>query len=67
VSCGQTVLDSNIPFGAKDAPFIWTSGKKKTIRKFNPPPILRVKWGVGMENVGKNALKFDYFDRYERY
>jgi hypothetical protein len=30
-----------------------------------PPPILGVKWGGGMENVGKNALKFDYLDRYE--
>jgi hypothetical protein len=58
----------NIRFGAKDAPFIRTSGTKNPIRKFNHlPPILGVKWGGGMENVEKNALKFDYLGRYERY
>jgi hypothetical protein len=31
------------------------------------PPILGVKWGGGMENLEKNALKFDYIGRYERY
>jgi hypothetical protein len=68
VSCGQTVLDSNIRFGAKDAPFIRTSGTKTPSENATIfPPILVVKWGGGMENVGKNALKFDYLGRYERY
>jgi hypothetical protein len=41
-------------FGAKDAPFIRTSGTKNPIRKFNHlSPLL--KWGGGMENVEKSA------------
>jgi hypothetical protein len=32
--------------------------QKKPIRKFNHlPPILGVKWGAGMENVGKKCTK----------
>jgi hypothetical protein len=60
----------NIRFGAKDAPFIRTSATRNPIRKFHhlpPTPILRVKCGGGMANVEKNALKFDYLRRYERY
>jgi hypothetical protein len=44
----------DIRFGAKDAPFIRTSGTKIPIREFNHlPPIWGVKWGAGMENVEK--------------
>jgi hypothetical protein len=59
----------NIRFGAKDAPFIRTSGTKKTPSE-NSTIFLHiwgVNWGGGMENVGKNALNFDYLGRYERY
>jgi hypothetical protein len=31
------------------------------------PPIFGVKWGRGMENVEKDALKFDYLGRYDSY
>jgi hypothetical protein len=55
-------------FGAKDAPFIRTSGIKTPSENSTIfPPILGVKWGGGMENVDKNALKFDYFGSYDRY
>jgi hypothetical protein len=58
----------DIRFGAKDAPFIRTSGTKNSIRKFlHLLPYFGVKWGGGMENVEKNALKFDYLGRYDRY
>jgi hypothetical protein len=59
----------NIRFGAKDAPFIRTSGTKSPSENFTIfPPILGVKWGAGMENVGKKTHeKFDYLGRYERY
>jgi hypothetical protein len=68
VSCGQTVLDSNIRFGAKDAPFIRTSDTKKNIRKFNHlPPYFGSEMGSGYGKCGKNALKFDYLGRYERH
>jgi hypothetical protein len=69
VSCGQTVLDSNIQFGAKDAPFIRTSGTKNPIRKFNHlPPYFGDEMGSGYGKCGKkNALKFDYLGGYERY
>jgi hypothetical protein len=58
----------NIWFGAKDAPFIQTSGSKNLIRKFNPknlirkfnhlplpPSYLGVKCGGSMEKCGKSA------------
>jgi hypothetical protein len=68
VSCGQTVLDINIRFGAKDAPFIRTSGTKKLHPKIQPSsPHFGGEMGRGMENVGKNALKIDYLGRYDRY
>jgi hypothetical protein len=68
VSCGQTVLGRNIRFGANDPPFIRTPGTKKTFENSTIfPPIFGVKWGGGMENVEKNALKFDYLGRYARY
>jgi hypothetical protein len=58
----------NIRFRAKDAPFIRTSGTKNPSENSTIfPPILGVKWGGGMANVEKNALKFDYLGRYERY
>jgi hypothetical protein len=58
----------DIRFGAKDAPFIRTSGTKKNIRKFNHlPPILGVKWGGVLKMWKKNAVKFDYLGRYDRY
>jgi hypothetical protein len=66
VSCGQTVLGMNIRFGAKDAPFIRTSGTENPIRKFHHP-YFGGEMGRGMENVGKNTLKFDYLGLYERY
>jgi hypothetical protein len=58
----------NIRFGAKDAPFIRTSGTKNPIRKFNHlPPILGVKWGVGMEKCRNKALMLEFLDRCGRY
>jgi hypothetical protein len=58
----------NIRFGAKDAPFIRTSGTKNPIRKFNllPPYFVGEMWR-GYGKCGKNALKFDYLGRYKRY
>jgi hypothetical protein len=68
VSCGQTVLDLDIRFGAKDAPFIRTSGTKNPIRKFHHlPPYFGGEMGRGYGKCGKNALKFDYFGSYDRY
>jgi hypothetical protein len=44
-------------FGAKDVPFIWTSGTKKPIRKFNHLPLhFGVKWGAGMEKLENVAF-----------
>jgi hypothetical protein len=58
----------DIRFGAKNAPFIRTSGTKNPIRIFNHlPPYFGGEMGRGMENVEKNALNFDYLGRYERY
>jgi hypothetical protein len=58
----------NIRFGAKDAPFIRTSGTKNPIRKFDHlPPILGVKWGWGMGKSGKNVLMLEYVGLYDRY
>jgi hypothetical protein len=69
VSCGQTFLDLDIRFGAKDAPFIRTSGTKNPIRKFNHlPPYFGGEMGRGYGKCGeKKTLKFDYFGSYDRY
>jgi hypothetical protein len=58
----------NIPFGAKYAPFIRTSGTKNPIRKFHHlPPYFGGEMVRGYGKCGKNALKFDYFGSYDRY
>jgi hypothetical protein len=56
VSCGQTVLGMNIRFGAKDAPFIWTSDTKNPIRKFHHlPPYFGGEMGRGYGKFGKKT------------
>jgi hypothetical protein len=58
----------NIRFGAKDAPFIRTSGTKNHIRKFHHlPPYFGGEMGSGYGKFGENALNFDYVGRYDRY
>jgi hypothetical protein len=64
MSCGQTVRRIGLRFEAKDVPFIQTSGSENLIRKFNHlPPILRLKWGGGMEKCGSKALMLEFLDR----
>jgi hypothetical protein len=69
VSCGQTVLRTNIRFGAKDAPFIRTLGAKNASENSTipTPTILGVKWEWGMENEEKNVLMYEYLGRYGIY
>jgi hypothetical protein len=44
----------NIRFGAKDAPYIQTSGTKTPSKNSTTfLSILGVKWGAGMEKCGK--------------
>jgi hypothetical protein len=51
-------------FGAKDAPFIRTSGTKNPFENSTIfPLILGVKWGRGMEIFGKKALMLEFLDR----
>jgi hypothetical protein len=57
----QTVLQVNIHFGAKHAPFIQTTVAKNRIRKFNRlPNVLGVIWGQVWKNAEKNVLIFEY-------
>jgi hypothetical protein len=54
VSCGQTVRRMNIRFGAKDDPFIRTSGTKNHIRKFHHlPPYFGGDMGSGYGKCGE--------------
>jgi hypothetical protein len=56
VSYGQTVLDSNIRFGAKDAPVIRTSGTENRIRKFNHLlPYFGGEMGMGYGKMRKQG------------
>jgi hypothetical protein len=58
----------NIRFGAKDAPFIRTSGTKNPIRKFNHLPLyFGGEMGRGMEKCGKKAQMLEYLGSYDRY
>jgi hypothetical protein len=59
----------NIRFGAKDAPFIWTSGTKNSIQKFNHlPPYFGGKMGRAYGKMRKkNLLMLEYLGRYDRY
>jgi hypothetical protein len=58
----------NIRFGAKDAPFIRTSGTKNPFENSTIFPLFwgRIREGV-QKNAEKNALMFEYIGRCGRY
>jgi hypothetical protein len=55
VSCDQTVLDLNIRFEAKDAPFIRTSGRKTAYKNGTIFPQFWREMGWDMEKYEKHA------------